>query len=894
MPPVKTDKVAIISPEGEYGYVPQHEYEDALASGYSAPTPEQTRKQQDLEYYSQPLEQARTFVESAAKSATLGLSTGLQVAAGVDPAEITARKEANPNAAIAGDVAGVVAPTLLGGGLLQAGGRAVMGSAAKVGVGKLGQRVAREAAEGAIYQAGDEVSKAFLRDPNQTSESIAGNIGISSVLSGGMGAAFHGGEKLLAPLWTATKGAQLSKLITKVKDRTDGISGVGELDDLARQAGFEIDPAIKASMSEEGAPLAANLREAATPSGRKYQSQLEAFYKDASDNSLAAIGRTPKDIANISELSAYEQGVSVRDALSKEIDTIYAPVAKEYDSIKKAVEGKTVPAESIPVIQDRLARLAIESGSAVRPGSDEALMMKSIMKDIQNVKTLQDFEIFQSSVNADMGAKQMFSLRSKVMKELRDQEEMMIGQTLGKDAPQLIESYADARAGYRDMMDKIDLLSDRLRPGRFSGPKGFITALKEMSPEDVLRRMDVAKDVDLAKHLTQNFPEALRGVKDAKLNDIVKKAALSPRAVEGSIDMRVLHKQLDALSPEMRDLLLAPEQKETLSAIRRIVESTPERINPSGTAKALDGKLSALGGGSAGLVFDLMTGSPGVFTLLGATAKLLGRDVPDATKLAILKVIGTDGPVDAVAFKALVSSAEQAYKAAKAMKAATKAVLKPGAGRIAEALTTAELKDIDKEVQLATESPEHVMEKVSQTSSYLPDHAVATGAMASNVVNYLSKLRPKTGGVAPLDPQRKPNAVEQARYERALSIAERPALVLQAVKDGSLTPNDIMDIGTMYPALYNQYKSMVMEQIAESQDKGIVHPYKQIVSLGLFMQMPLESSTQPGNMAANQALQMSLEANKQNPTQGGLEQLGDGVKTNLTQNQARRMERLKP
>lgn len=897
--PSQEHEYPIVSPEGVFGSAPADAYHKLIEKGYQPASSKHLQDELDYDRLGTPGQQLLTGVESAAKTATFGLSTGAEVAAGVNPEDIRKRGEINPVARVTGDVAGAVGSLALpGGGIISAAGKL----AAKQAATKLGARVAREAVEGIVFQAGDEVSKKFINDPNQTVQSVVANVGLSGLLGGSVGAAFHGGEKVVAPIWEATQGSKMGRLLTALKDRTQTTAGMAEVEKMAKASGIDVSPEMRAAMTEEGQALGSSLRESATKSGKKYQESLNKLYQDTSDQALEGLGKSRKDAASVADLSDYEQGVSARDALIKEVDDSYGPVAKEYDAIKSKVSNNII--ENPAVLQENLSKVAMESGQAVRPGSDEAKLMKSIIKDAGNVKSLADLELFQSSVNSELSQKMMFGLRGKVMKSLRDSEEAIITAHLGKDAPELLGQYAKAREGYRAMMDKIDLVSDRLKPGKFSGPKGFVAALKEMAPEDVIRRINPIKDVELQQHLAQHFPAAAYAAKNYHINGILKKAANAPRALEEGVDTRVLFKQLDSLQPEARDFLLSSEQQSKLNAVKGLLEKLPERMNPSGTSKSIDDKLSFLQGGTAGLMLDLMTGGGGAFTLLGSLAKYIGRDVPDALKLSLLKVLGTEGPIDAVAFKGMVNAAEQAYKAQKASQKAVKSIFTAGSMDAVKEVSKDEIKHLDRLVADATESPESSMEKLSHYSSYLPDQATAAGMLTSRAVAYLSALKPKTGGATPMDPPRVPDAIEQARYNRALSICERPALVLKSIKDGSLTKDDVMTLGMVYPDLYKSYQAQVMDELTDHQASGKPLPYKNIVSLSLFMQMPLESSTLPQVMSANQALQMGMAAEKQErgtpkesklgPFQKGAQELSNGVAKNQTNQQARRQDRLKP
>jgi hypothetical protein len=168
-----------------------------------------------------PGQQVVTGLEGAGQALSFGLSTHLEKALGVKPEDIAAREAANPEAHTTGEVIGIAAPAIatLGAsvpesvGATAARGAAELtapalisraGAAAAKGLGKLlpaaetaAGRVATKAAtagaqgltEGALFGAGNVVHESALGDPNLTAEAAIEQVGMSSLLGGGIGIA---------------------------------------------------------------------------------------------------------------------------------------------------------------------------------------------------------------------------------------------------------------------------------------------------------------------------------------------------------------------------------------------------------------------------------------------------------------------------------------------------------------------------------------------------------------------------------------------------------------------------------------------------------------------------------------------------------------------------------
>jgi hypothetical protein len=152
-------------------------------------------------------------LEGVAESGTFGLSTKAETALGVPAEEIRQRREDYPVSHGVGEIAGLINPL---------GPEAkILGAAGKLGadlvrgssfLSKVGRGAVKGAIENGMFQAGDEVSKKFAEDPNQTAETAITDIGLSSLIGGGLGGMFGA----VHPLWENSKA---SKFVDEMKSR---------------------------------------------------------------------------------------------------------------------------------------------------------------------------------------------------------------------------------------------------------------------------------------------------------------------------------------------------------------------------------------------------------------------------------------------------------------------------------------------------------------------------------------------------------------------------------------------------------------------------------------------------------------------------------------------------
>lgn len=877
----------LVGPEGPTS-ASLEETPSLLSEGFRQPDASELKSMLDYSKYSTTEQQVKTVAERALKTATVGLSTGVQIGLGLStPEDIAGRTEVNPGLATVGDVVGAV------GSLALPGGGAMLGLgklATRPVANKLGARVLQEAVEGAVFAAGDEVSKAFLSDPDQTVQSVIANVGLGAALGGGIGAGFHGAGKVAAPLWQATKGNTLGRMLTGLKDRAQGSAGSLEIERLVKEAGIDVAPEVRAAMTKEGEGLGGALYEAATASGQKYRQAVSKLYQDASNNALNALGRTADDVGRVGQRSVFEEGLAAQKVIKEEVEAAYAPVSKQYEVINKRFKNIEVSPLDVVEAQERISTMALKEGFMALEDSSSASSVSKIMKALQGVDNLEGLRQLQSGVREELGAQQLFGLRSKVMPLLRDLEDQIISTKLGAEAPELIGAHQAAKEGYRRVMGLIDSLDDRIRVGRFSGPGGFLKNLSEMTPEQLRSRLRIDKDVELQQYLATNMPALAQQLRQSYIDTLVEKASQAKWAPEGGIHAKTLFKEIDKMEPELKGFLFPDEAAlRQLEGIRGLVESLPERLNPSGTARALDEKLSGLGLGAGGLLVDLLSGaSTAGFGLLGAVSKLLGRELPDAAKLGILKILGTEGTVNPTAFKGVVEMADQAYKASKAISLGAKAAVLPVASRAVQLVAQKDIDSLDRQITESMLNPTAALDRMQDFTPYLPDQAASLGFTTANALQYLANLKPSDQGAMALDPQQPVNRIAKARYERALAIAQKPLIVYDSISNGSLTREDVIDLGTMFPILFSQMRQRVAEEVGTLSRKKAIIPPKRLQTLSLFLDAPLQSYLMPQNMRANQSLSMPpQEAPQASVSQTGLKNLDKISQSAASPQQAR-------
>lgn len=245
--------VSVVDKDGGAYLVPQSSLQQAIDAGLRVETPEEgaarVKRAQDEATYGGIGGQVASGAAGFARGATVGLSDVAATAIGGDKARETLRalKEVNPGSSTVGELAGVIAPALVGDEAGLAGmavkgigapsravgalGRAAEGAVATAlptaGKGVVGRVLARGAqlgaqgaVEGATYGVGQQLSEDAIADKPLTADALVAAAGhgalLGGLIGGGLGA---GGEALTSGLGAVYRGA--SGLASKALGRAE-------------------------------------------------------------------------------------------------------------------------------------------------------------------------------------------------------------------------------------------------------------------------------------------------------------------------------------------------------------------------------------------------------------------------------------------------------------------------------------------------------------------------------------------------------------------------------------------------------------------------------------------------------------------------------------------------
>lgn len=299
------------------------------------------------------------------------------------------------------------------------------------------------------------------------------------------------------------------------------------------------------------------------------------------------------------------------------------------------------------------------------------------------------------------------------------------------------------------------------------------------------------------------------------------------------IDSPVEHTSLNSVKRLMQDKSLGAKLAEYF-----IDKGNPESI--TGTAK----------GALAGSALGSLLGHPHLGALIGSgsAAHAFNSALPGLIKPLIM------ADASGLGLKAAVDYAMSAVKGDNLAGKAVKSLFKVSQTSVASIANrdSRSREKLDKQLKELLEDQKPMMDVGKDLGHYMPEHNSALASTSMNAVNYLNSLRPNSVKQAPLDRKLPPSRTAQSRYNQALDIANDPLSVIDKVKDGTITPQNLMDFKTMYPSLYTGVSTKIMTEMSDHLSKGEDVPYKTRLGLSMFLGQPMDSTISPQSILAAQ------------------------------------------
>lgn len=826
------------------------------------------------EQYGTPGQMAKTFVEGAAEGLAGPLAPYLEKKLHIaKPEDMLARREENPITHGVGQAAGLLSPVGEG-ALIAKAGEAAAGAAglskaaallpeASLGF-KVGSSAVTNAAEMAVLSGSDETSKMILNDPKTSAESAIANIGLAAALGGAGGAFFTGA---VSPLWQATAGPKVEAALGGFRNHINGgLVLPEELKAAESMLGIQVAPELKAAMS--GNSMAEGHYNILKESQNKYIADgLDKLHTDLSESVGKGLGISPDSIAIHSE---NEAGHELLETFNKEYNQKYGPIAEQLE--KRNAEAAKISISDDARL-DRYGKLLEEGMNKVGTDSPAYKLYNEWGNRLLAKESVGGMDMLKTELGGDI-EKAMRAGDRNTLQALRDirssigdfQEQVISNQAskleadgvngAGKMASEMMAERAATNAAYKDFAKMSSELTDHLGVGGFKGAGTLKNKLSEkVSAEQLLNKFSFKGNADFIPFLQKNFPEVYEQVRQNELKRFLKPAVLMAKG-EQPINISKLNQLIEkgmAGQKEYVQSILPQGAIERIQAADKLASALPN-LKSSGTAGHLTKLLKDIPRSAMAAVAMVTGHNPFMGGIIGEMAQLLGRDAPDALRLAHLKFLGSSEPIKSEGFKAMVDFFHNTYKGENVLAKATENVFKKGTQVLmaSQMPNEADRTKLDKAVTKMTVNPGlYTQSQDSHLGHYLPQHQQAVTQTTASQLQYLQQLKPKPHILGPLDKPVPPQPVEIARYNRALDIAQSPHIVLQHVKDGTLQISDIKDLHSMYPGLYQQMSTKLSNQMTSQHADEEPIPYKTKMGISLFLGTPVDASMQPQAMMAS-------------------------------------------
>lgn len=856
--------VNVISPDNELVSVAPHVLQDALSTGYRVPTPEEESHHLKQQEFGTGEQQGITALEGAAEGASFGTSTGMERALGLStPERIRARKEVNPGMHTLGEVGGLAASALIPYGgeanVMRAGGEALAAAAGMKAAGAgIVEQVGAKAIQGAfdmtLMQGGEEVSKAFAQDPQQTAETAIADIGLATVMGGvfggATGAALNGLRRIAAPMVSELERPALEAGTFESSVNHSGLFKPAEKEGIIAGLGKAKSdaPEIKAAAQRIGAPVMegmisdsnlvqkaedALINGAPTYSGLKRQAMYKAGYDRANQVVDGVLGEG-------SSHSKAELGNLLKNGITYSLEEQNAPITAMYDALK-------AQHSVIPLAEDAGSALAKDLSEIqelkLSPSSPEGQLVRRTMSEVSNLKTVDDVKAYKSILNrslsptASSGEKRMAAIIGDKLNELEENGIESFAKKQGQ--PELMNLIGDrkaANAEYKQFIDRVKTLSEQLGKGRVHGVQDAIHFIQDkLTPEEITSRLFSKNNSQFLDFFQKNFPDQMNLMRDYQ-KGVVREAA----SKTGSLSPKLVFNQVNKLEPEVQKALFSPEELSKLADSETYLRAMPKNFNPSGTAH--------------------MDAMREFFNHPMGAAMSNARDMGIEK---FIKLVSASPEVNQA-----VSLAKSAVKGEKAVKKGIRSIFSSEPPEKTEHATDSERSKLDKMVSQYIKNPE----KLSSIgdNNPVPAFSESFAASSARAVQYLSSIRPDTAPKAPLDSRMPANDVQKAQYNRALTTAANPLSILNRIKDSTLTAQDVQTLTAIYPALYKKLTNNIQTGIQEHLESGKTIPYNTRLTLSTFLGQPLDSTLTPQGILGAQVQSTAQQQPQQGaPAQGG-------------------------
>lgn len=433
----------------------------------------------------------------------------------------------------------------------------------------------------------DKLDRTFLEgDPNglgaQFSES-AGNYAFDKTGSPLVGA----GVKTAGDLAPLLMGLAGGKVASKLEPTfgTPNKANAPEITAAAQKLGIKATPGML-SKSPTVQGLESSLHQAPTIGGamtRRGTVPVGEGMKSAAEGLLS----------EASPLSPYQSGEKVKGILSEDIKNRFSEPKRLFEDLRQYT--KDIP--STERSTRAVSRNVMNVPEVDISGSSTAGIASAVTKSLSKNPSADQIKSIKSMVGREASAMDKRGENSSgawnIYEKLRRLEENTIqrgilesSRTKGEGeniASGMLGQLKAARSGYKSGMEGLGDLFQATRLGNVKTPGLAVEKINEIPSERLQEKLLPLDDVRAAQEVFKYSPKSASELRGARLRDLKERSSY-----EGRVDPNTLLRNVDAkkINPETEKMLFG-KGNENLEALRKVSESLPEKVGPSGTPQGM-------------------------------------------------------------------------------------------------------------------------------------------------------------------------------------------------------------------------------------------------------------------------------------------------------------------
>lgn len=643
----------------------------------------------------------------------------------------------------------------------------------------------------------------------------------------------------------------------------------------------------------------------------------QTLYGDAYNGLVKAVS----DIAPESEVTKAQTGQALQDGITSKISEQYEPIKQLYAQIKEITPNIQLSKSSAPAIARNILEMPEVSQT---PNSPQARLARSVAENILNAKTVDDIAFQKTAIkgmaNSTIpGERRIAAILADKMDNWQQSSILRAAKNLQsglESDPEKAANFANqistlknlvpqienASAQYKPFIQDVSRISEELGKGKVDGPQDAMDFINNLDAEKLTNRLSKKDNSEFRAWFADKFPEQMDALRTYQKNVLRQSSSKS-----GTFSPKVFLDKVNSLEPEIQQSIFKPEELQKIKDANTYLRSFPKNFNPSGTAhmSAFREFFSSPTGAVIGNARDLALEKFVVGKDLHPDLiKAIGRPLNNASGAAAMKVISS-GDTEGL-YKAM-DYATAAHKGAQMVNNGVEALFK-GLGNTAVHTYTSDTnrEKLRKYVEDGAQN-QQIQQQLNQTmpqptptptpkpyaeggivkndpkpppkplpnqknpmfdgtdviAKHFPEQGIMLGSAKARINSYLNSVRPQSDPQKlPFDDQVKDKQKDRS-YNKVLDLANQPLGILNNIKDGTLTANQMTHFVGMYPEMHNYLSKKMTERMAKAQMDNEKPSYKVRQAMSLFLGAPVDSTITPQSIMAVQNVFARQKASQQ-------------------------------